>query len=80
MSVEFRYGIIKYNRKENTFIIIDKNRTLIYDLRVVFLDLKALSLKNKLESGDKNKLLSYMKPLMINATDRNTLSHDNYQF
>ena len=21
-----------------------------------------------------------MKPLMINATDRNTISHDNYQF
>ena len=31
MSDELRYGIIKYNRKENTFIIIDKNRTMIYD-------------------------------------------------
>ena len=29
MSVELRYGMIKYNRKENTFIIIDKNRTMI---------------------------------------------------
>ena len=48
MSDELRYGIIKYNRKENTFIIIDKNRTMIYDSRVGFLDLKALSLKDKL--------------------------------
>ena len=53
MSDELRYGIIKYIRKENTFIIIDKNRTMIYDSRVGFLDLKALSLKDKLESEDK---------------------------
>ena len=80
MSDELRYGIIKYNRKENSFIIIDKNRTTIYDSSVGFLDLKALSLKDKLESEDKNKLIAYMKPLMINATDRNTINHDNYQF
>ena len=80
ISDELRYGIIKYNRKENTFIIIDKNRTMIYDSRVGFLDLKALSLKDKLESEDKNKLIAYMKPLMINATYRNTINHDNYQF
>ena len=48
MSDELRYGIIKYNRKENTFIIIDKNRTMLYDSRVGFIDLKALSLKDAL--------------------------------
>ena len=80
MSDELRYGIIKYNRKENTSIIIDKNSTMIYDSRFGFLDLKALSLKDKLESEDKNKLIAYMKPLMINASDRNTINHDNYQF
>ena len=80
MSDELRYGIIKYYRKENTFIITDKNRTMIYDSRVGFLDLKALSLKEKLETEDKNKLIAYMKPLMINATDRHTINHDNYQF
>ena len=51
-----------------------------YDSRVGFLDLKALSLKDKLESEDKNKIIEDMKPLMINATDRNTINHDNYQF
>ena len=80
MSDELRYGMIKYNRKENTFFIIDKNRTMIYDSRVGFLDLKALSLKDELEREDINKLIAYMKPPMINATDRNTLNHDNYQF
>ena len=80
MSDELRYGIIKYNRKENTFIIIDRNRTMIYDWRVGFLDLKALNIKDKLDIEDKNKLIAYMKPLMINATDRNTINHDNYQF
>ena len=80
MSDELRYGIIKYYRKKNTFIIIDTNRTMIYDSRVGFLDLKALSLKDKLESEDKNKLIAYMKPLMINATDKNTINHDDYQF
>ena len=45
MTDELRYGIIKYNRKENTFIIIDKN--MLYDSRVGFIDLKALSLKDE---------------------------------
>ena len=46
MSDELRYGIIKYNKKENTFIIISSNRIMIYDSRVGFLDLNALSLKD----------------------------------
>ena len=45
MSDELRYGIVKYYRKENTFIILPKNRTKIFDSRVAFLDIKALSLK-----------------------------------
>ena len=80
MSDELRYGIIKYNRKENTFIIIDKNRTMLYDSRVGFLDLKALSLKDELEREDINKFIAYMNSLMINATDRNVINHDNYVF
>ena len=80
MSDELRYGIIKYNKKENTFIIISSNRTLIYDSRVGFLDLKALSLKYDLKREDINKLIAYMRPIMINATDRNAINHDNYQF
>ena len=80
MSDELRYGIIKYNRKENTYIIIDKNITMIYDSRVGFLDLKALSSKDELEREDINKLRAYMKPLMTNATDRNVINHDNYIF
>ena len=78
MSDELRYGIIKYNKKENIFIIISSNRTKIYDSRVGFLDLKALSLKDELEREDINKHIAYMKPLMINATDRNVINHDNY--
>ena len=80
MSDELRYGIIKYNRKENTFIIIDKNRTMLYDSRVGFIDLEALSLKDELEREDINKLIAYIKPLMINAADRNVINHDNYIF
>ena len=80
MSDELRYGIIEYNKKENTLIIINSNRTMIYDSRVGFLDLKALSLKDELEREDIIKLIAYMKPLMINATVRNTINHDNYQF
>ena len=63
------FGITKNNKKENSFIIINSNRTMIYDSRVGFLDLKALSLKDELEREDINKLIAYMKPLMINATD-----------
>ena len=80
MSDELRYGLIKYNRKENTFIIINSNRTMIYDSRVGFLDLKALSLKDDLGREDINELIAYMKQLKINATDRNTINNDNYQF
>ena len=56
MSDELRNGIIQYNRKENTFIIIHKKRTMIYNSRVGFLDLKALSLKDKLKSEEKINL------------------------
>ena len=59
---------------------MNSNRTMIYDSRVGFLDLKDLSLKYELEREDINKLIAYMKPHMINATDRNTIHHDNYQF
>ena len=80
MSDELRYGIIKNNEKENTFNFLSSNRTMIYDPRVGFVDLKALSLKDDLERGDINKLIAYMKPLMTNATDRKVINHDNYQF
>ena len=69
MSDELRYGIIKYNKKEKIFLIIERNRTIIYDSRVGFLDLKALSLKDKLENDEINKLIAYMKPLIINARE-----------
>ena len=80
MSDELRYGIIKYNKKKNTFILINSNRTMIYDSRVGFLDLKAFSLKDELEKEDINELIAYLKPLMINAADRNVNNHDNYIF
>ena len=80
MSDELRYGINKYNKKENNFIIINSNRTTIYDSRVGFFDLKALSLKDEILREDISKLIAYMKPLIINATDRNIINHDNYQF
>ena len=53
---------------------------MIYDSRVGFLDLKSLRLKDELDRENKNKLIAYMKPLMNNAKDRNTIDHDNYQF
>ena len=77
MSDELRYGIIKYKKKKKTFFIINSNRTMIYASRVGFLDLKALSLKDELEKEDINKPTAYMKPLMINATHRNDINHDN---
>ena len=66
---ELRYGMIKYKRKKKTFIIIDRNRTMIYDSRVGFLDLKTLSLKDKLKSDEIYKHIAYMRPRMNNATD-----------
>ena len=80
MSYELRYDMIKYNKEEKTFIIIDRNRTMIYDSRFGFRNLKALNLKDKLENDEVNKLIDYLKPLMINATDRNTIRTYNYQF
>ena len=77
---ELRYGMIKYNRKEKTFIIFDGNRNMTYDSRVLFLGLKALCLKAKTESDEIYKFEAYMKPLMNTATDRNTFITDNYQF
>ena len=70
--------MIKYNKKEETFIIIDRNRTMIYDSRVGFLELKALSLKDELENSKINKNIDFKKPLMNSATDRNTINKDNY--
>ena len=75
-----RYVMIKYNKKEETFFIIDRNRTIIYDSRSGLLHLKALSLKDDLESKEIDELIAYMKPLLINATDRAVIHTDNYQF
>ena len=73
-------GFIKYNKKEKTFIIFDRFRTMIYDSRFDLLDLKALSLKDELERDEINKLTDYIKPLLNNATYRNTITINNYQF
>ena len=67
MSDELRYGMTKYNKKEETFIIIERNRTMIYDSRIGFLDIKALSLKDKLQSSEVFKI-------------RITIITNNYQF
>ena len=53
---------------------------MIYDSTVGFIDLKTLSLKDELEREDISKLIAYMKPLRVSATDRNDINHDNYQF
>ena len=53
---------------------------MIYDSRVGFLYLKALSLKDELERDEISKLIDFMKPLMNNATIRNTIYTNNYQF
>ena len=72
--------MIIYKIKEDTFIIIDRSRTMILDSRIGFSDLKALSLKDKLESNEIIKLIAYIKPLMNSSKDRNTINTDNYQF
>ena len=54
MSKELRYGIIKYSKTEKLSIIFDRNRTMLYDSIVGFLDIKALSLKDILESDEIN--------------------------
>ena len=53
---------------------------MIFDIRIGFLDLKAFCLKDEIESKEIDKLLAYMEPLLINATDRAVINTDNYQF
>ena len=53
---------------------------MIYDSRVGFLDSKALSLKDELKRDEINKLIDYIKPLMNNATDRNSIKIKDYKF
>ena len=53
---------------------------MIYDSRVGFLDLKALSLKDKLEKDEIYNIIAYIKPLLINVTNINAIGTDNYQF
>ena len=80
MSDELRYGMIKCNKKKRTVTIIDRIRTMMYDSKVGFLDLKALSLKNNIGSDAIFELIVYVKPLLINARDRNTINSNDYQF
>ena len=80
MASELSYGIIKYNEKKDTFVIIDKNRTIIYDSGVGFLDIKALNLKDELSNDEINKVFTYMKPPMIKTRDRNIINLDIYEF
>ena len=79
-SPEFCFGMTKYNRKEETFVIIDRNRTTIYDPTIGFLDLEALRLTDELDSNEIRKLIDYIKPPMNSATDRSTINKYNYQF
>ena len=72
--------MIRYKSEGKVFIIIDRNKTIIFDSRIGFLDLKALILKDTLESDQRCKLIAYMRPLMINSTDRTTIDIDNYNF
>ena len=80
MASQFRYGIIKNNKKKNTFIMIDNNRTIKYDSKDDFLYLKALTIKGHLSSEEIDKVIAYMRPLMINPADRNIFNPDNYKF
>ena len=75
-----RYGFIKYNVKDDDFIVFDKNRTNIYDSRIGFMDLKTLSSKDELENDEIDKLIDYIKPLMNSATNNNTIYKNNYIF
>ena len=78
--LNFVICMINFRVKEDTFIIIGRNRTMIYDSRIDFLDLKDLSLKDELENGEINKVIAYIKSLLNSATDRNTSNTDNYRF
>ena len=80
MALNMALDCVKYNTKEDNFIIFDRNRTMIYDSRIGFLDLKALNLKEELENGEINKYIAYIKTLLNSATDRNTINTDNYKF
>ena len=70
MAHELCYCMNRYNVKEDTFIFIERNRTMIYDSRIGFLDLKALGLIDKLESDEINKLIAYIKPLLNSGTEK----------
>ena len=72
------YGMIKYNKNEDSFIINDRNRTMIYYWKVGFLVLKALRANDKWVNVEINKFIDYMKPLKNNAKDINTVNTDNY--
>ena len=59
IAFELRYDVIQYNMKEDTFIIIDRNKSMVYDQRVGFLDSKALSLKREL-TNELNEAIAYI--------------------
>ena len=42
--------------------------------------MKALSLKDELESSEIKNIVDYIKTVMNSATDRNTINKDNYIF
>ena len=64
-------GMIRYDKLNDTFIFFGSNKTVIFNSKGGSIDPKALSLKDKLESGEINKFIAYMKPVMNSATDRN---------
>ena len=72
--------MIQFNVKDDTFIILDKNRITIYDSRIGFVDLEALSLKDELDNDKINNFIDYIKPLMNSAKNRNTINKYNFIF
>ena len=57
------------NILKRVFLIIDSNRTMISGSRIGLLDIKALSIKEELSSEDKDTVIAYIKPPMIDPTD-----------
>ena len=50
---------------------------MIYDSRVGFLDMKALSIQDELSNDEMNKVITYIKSLIINPSERNFINLNN---
>ena len=73
-----RYGIFKFDKSHYFFIIIDRDKSLVYGSKIGSIYIVAFSLRDGLQNEEIKNLIEYLKLRMEDSVGRNIVCTDNY--